>query len=193
MRLICPIMPSMQSDHNIINIIPGTIVLLIFHPPENLNATFNRTPCHLLQKAKVVILFSAQYINALIFTSSLFIFLISTLRRTQWVLNLGPLPLPVFMGGGRVILSKRPSFPSYFQYNTVLPTTITSLSSKTLGQLWILNKIIRQVTCICSRSIHTKVTKFYAGNQPITTLLVFLSLGPAVNEVYDTKHWRSFS
>ena len=40
MCFICPIMPSMQSDHHIINIILGTIVLLIFHPPENLNATF---------------------------------------------------------------------------------------------------------------------------------------------------------
>ena len=74
MCLICPIMPSMQSDHHIINIIPRTIVLLIFHPPENLNATFHRTPCYLRQKAKDVILFSAQCTNALIFTSSLFIF-----------------------------------------------------------------------------------------------------------------------
>lgn len=35
-------MSSMQPDHHIVNIISCTIVFLILHPTENLDAMFNR-------------------------------------------------------------------------------------------------------------------------------------------------------
>lgn len=35
-------MSSMQPDHHIVNIISCTIVFLILHPTENLDAVFNR-------------------------------------------------------------------------------------------------------------------------------------------------------
>ena len=43
---------------------------------------------------------------------------------------------------------------------------------------------------ICGEFLHNRVTKFYVGSQPTATLILFSSLGPAADKIYDAKHRR---